>query len=170
MNAMNINALLITSLPIVYMVHDFEEIIMMKSWTKSNEKYICQRFPRIARRLVPHLKETSVEGFTLCVAILFLLLGFVTLTALWTGTYLFWMGTFIAFSIHIVIHIIQWIVFQRYIPAIVTSLLCIPYCIYGIICIMNSFAYVDIFIYTLIMSIVLMIFLYVGQRYLTKLI
>jgi hypothetical protein len=170
MNAMDINTLLVASLPIVYMLHDFEEIIMMKSWAKSNEKYISQRFQRIAPRLISHLREMSVEGFALCVAILFLLLGFVTLTALWTGFYLFWMGIFMAFSIHIVVHIIQWIAFQRYIPAIVTSLLCVPYCIYGIICIKNTFEPIEILIYTLTMSVVLMVFLYAGHRYLARLI
>jgi len=164
------STLLVASLPMVYMLHDFEEIIMMKSWAKSNEKYISQRFPKIAQRLISHLREMSVEGFVLCVAVLFLLLGLVTLTALWTGFYLFWMGIFMAFSIHIVVHIIQWIVFQRYIPAIVTSLLCVPYCIYGIIGIMNTFESVDILIYTSIMSVVLMVFLYAGHRYLARLI
>ena len=169
-NVMDMNTLLVASLPIVYMLHDFEEIIMMKSWSESNEKYICQRFPKIGPRLVSHLKEMSVEGFALCVAILFLSLGVVTLAALWTGVYSFWIGLFMAFSIHIVVHIIQWIVFQRYVPAIVTSLLCVPYCIYGFICVKNVFVSVDILIYTLIMSVVLMVFLYAGHRYLAKLI
>lgn len=169
-NTMDINTLLVASLPIVYMLHDFEEIIMMKSWVESNEKYICQRFPKIATRMVPYLKGMSVEGFAFCVALLFLFIGFVTLTALWTGVYSFWMGIFMAFSIHIFVHIIQWIVFRRYIPAIVTSLLCVPYCTYGIICIKNTFVSIDIMIYTFIMSVVLMAFLSVGHRYLTKLI
>ncbi|GEM_PF-3236639 len=38
MDTMETNTLLVASLPIVYMLHVFEEIIMMKSWAKSNEK------------------------------------------------------------------------------------------------------------------------------------
>ena len=37
------------------------------------------------------------------------------------------------FSIHIVIHIIQWIIYRKYIPTILTSILVLPYCIFGLI-------------------------------------
>ena len=37
------------------------------------------------------------------------------------------------FSIHIVIHIIQWLIYRKYIPTILTSILVLPYCIYGFI-------------------------------------
>ena len=52
MNVMDINTLLVASLPIVYMLHDFEEIIMMKSWAKSNEK----RYSWIVTDFVPLLQ------------------------------------------------------------------------------------------------------------------
>ena len=34
--------------------------------------------------------------------------------------------------IHLVIHLIQFLVWRRYIPAILTTLICLPYCIWAI--------------------------------------
>lgn len=164
------NTILVSSLPIIFMLHDFEEIIMMKPWMKKNEKYICQRFPKVGPRIVSHIKDTSTEGFALCVATLFLMLGAVTLFSLWKNSYMLWMSLFVVFSLHIIVHIIQWIVFRRYIPAIATSLLCIPYCIYGISQIVNMFTLSNILIYSFVTSVVVFLFLLVEHRYIAKLI
>jgi len=91
------NTILVSSLPIIFMLHDFEEIIMMKPWMKKNEEYICVRFPKLGPKLVSHLKDTSTEGFALCVAILFFMLGAVTLASLWEESYMLWMGIFMVF-------------------------------------------------------------------------
>jgi len=45
------------------------------------------------------------------------------------------------FSIHIIIHIIQWMFYKRYFPAIVTSFLVLPYCIYGFMEYINNETY-----------------------------
>lgn len=164
------NIILVSSLPIIYMLHDFEEIIMMKPWIRKYEEYICQRFPKIGPLIVSHIKNTSTEGFALCVAILFFMLGAISLFSLWENRYMLWMGLFMVFSIHVVVHIIQWIVFRRYIPAILTSILCVPYCIYGVRQIVNTFAVSDIIIYTLITAVIVLICLFLGHRYIAKLI
>jgi len=79
-------------------------------------------------------------------------------------------GHFYGISIHIVVHIIQWIAFRRYIPAIISSILCIPYCIYGIRQIVNMFTLSNILIYSLITSVIVFAFLFIGHRYVAKLI
>jgi len=167
---MDINVIFVASLPIVYMLHDFEEIIGMKPWVRLNESHLYSRFPKIASKLVPHLQSTSTEGFALCVAILFMLIGVITISALFTDFYKLWMGIFMVFSIHIVVHFIQWIVFRRYIPAIITSLLCIPYCIFGVMYINRIFSLGDILAYTILVLVVSIILLYVAHRYIAKLI
>jgi hypothetical protein len=65
------------------MLHDFEEIIMMKPWIRKNEEYICRRFPKVGPKIASHIKNTSTEGFALCVAVLFFMLGAVSLFSLW---------------------------------------------------------------------------------------
>ena len=164
------NAILVSSLPIIFMLHDFEEIIMMKPWIKKNEEYICRRFPKVGPKVASHIKNTSTEGFALCVAVLFFMLGAVSLFSLWENSYMLWMSLFIVFSIHVVVHIIQWIVFRRYIPAIITSILCVPYCIYGVSQIVNVFAVSDIIIYSLMTTVIVLICLLLGHRYIAKLI
>ena len=164
------NIVLVSSLPIIYMLHDFEEIIMMKPWIRKYEEYICLHFPKVGPKIVLHIKNASTEGFALCVAILFFMLGAISLFSLWKNSYMLWMSLFMVFSIHIVVHIIQWIVFRRYIPAIVTSILCVPYCIYGVSKIINAFAVSDIIIYTLMTAVIVLICLFLGHRYVAKLI
>lgn len=40
--------------------------------------------------------------------------------------YLIWLGGFVAFAFHLVVHILQAIWIRRYIPALTTSILCLP--------------------------------------------
>ena len=98
------------------------------------------------------------------------MLGAVSLFSLWENSYMLWMSLFMVFSIHVVVHIIQWIVFRRYIPAIITSILCVPYCIYGVSQIVNVFAVSDIIIYSLMTTVIVLICLLLGHRYIAKLI
>ena len=41
-----------------------------------------------------------------------------------------WYCCLIAFGLHLIVHIIQFLVIRKYIPVIVTSVLCLPYCIW----------------------------------------
>ncbi|HOJ78679.1 MAG TPA: HXXEE domain-containing protein [Bacillota bacterium] len=54
--------------PIIFMIHDFEEIIMLKPWLK---RYGCLlkgkgRFSRIAGRIIDHYREIIIfQSFNL---------------------------------------------------------------------------------------------------------
>ena len=121
---------LVLMLPLVFMVHDFEEIIFFKKWLKNNKDNLILRFPKIAKKLLPHFENISTASFSLAVAEEFILLSTISIYAIYSEKYLLWYVFFIGFFIHIIIHIIQWIVYRRYIPCIVTSFLVLPYCIY----------------------------------------
>lgn len=59
----------------------------------------------------------------------FVVVLFVAFLALFYHTrflYLIWLGGFIAFALHLVLHILQAIWLRRYIPALATSILCLP--------------------------------------------
>jgi Protein of unknown function with HXXEE motif len=135
---MNEFSIIVYLLPLVFMLHDFEEIIFFKPWICRNKVYLKQRFPKIADKLLPHFENLSVSAFSFAVAEEFLIISAVTIYAIHSDNYYAWIGLFLAFSIHLVAHIIQWIIIRRYIPCIVTSLLFLPYCIYGTITILNS--------------------------------
>jgi hypothetical protein len=119
--------ILIALLPAVFMLHDFEEIICFRSWIAKNETYLKVKFPKLFHRMSP-VFNLSATAFAIAVAEEFILLNIITFGSLYFNSYYLWMAAFMAFSIHLIIHFIQWMTLRRYIPAIVTTLLCLPYC------------------------------------------
>ena len=111
--------------PIIFMFHDMEEIIGFKFFLHQNKTDLENRFPFILRRY----KYFSTEGFALAVyeeLILCILIStlayFVDCSFLWY----IWLGAFIGCDLHFFIHLIQVSIYRRYIPACITSLICLP--------------------------------------------
>ena len=110
--------------PILFVFHDFEEIIGCRLFVAKNGAAITQRFPKIAFIF----NNFSTEGFALAVAeelVLLLIICGLTFTGI-RAFNLIWLGTFIAFTLHLVVHIGQAIVIRKYIPALATSILLLP--------------------------------------------
>lgn len=111
--------------PIIFIFHDMEEIIGFGIWLKSNKQILKKRYPNILNTY----KNFSTEGFALavfeelilCIA-LSALTFFLDLKPLW---YL-WLGGFVGCTLHFIIHIGQAIWMQQYIPAVGTSIICLP--------------------------------------------
>ena len=119
-------------LPIVFMIHDFEEIIFFKSWIVKNKDYLSEKFPKLSKRLFIRLENLSVPAFSLAVAEEFVLLSIITVLSVVYESYLLWIGIFMGFFIHLLVHLIQWIVLRRYIPAIYTSIASLFYCVFSL--------------------------------------
>ena len=137
-------------LPLLFVFHDFEEIIGMRAWTARNAADICQRFPRFA---FIFKSTTTTEGFTLAVVeefVLLLIICGLTFTGI-RAFNLLWLGTFIAFALHLVVHIGQAVVIRKYIPALATSILVLPVSLWLIAdCIkVSDFSPTEIIIYSL---------------------
>ncbi len=123
--------ILIALLPIVFMIHDFEEIIMFKPWLKSNRSELKKRFPTFEQFLTERgIFNLSTSAFAVGVLYEFILISVVTILSLWYDTYYWWFGAFSIYTLHLFVHIIQWIIYQKYVPFIITSILTLPYCIY----------------------------------------
>ena len=123
--------LLISLLPVVFMIHDFEEIIFFKPWLRKNAPVLEEKFPRLAKRLLPRFLGLSTAGFAMTVALEFAAIVAVTYGSLLSGFSQLWFGVFLIFFAHLVVHICQWIAFGfRYVPVVVTSFLGLPYCVY----------------------------------------
>ena len=122
--------LLIALLPLVFMLHDFEEIIMFKPWLEKNRDEIRLRFPRIDKTLSKNHDHLSTSAFAIAVLNEFFIITFITYVSLYFGSYHWWFGAFMAFSLHLIVHIVQWLIFGKYVPVIITSILALPYCIY----------------------------------------
>ena len=116
-------------LPVVFMIHDFEEIVMMKPWLMKNGRTLRRRFPRLTDYLLPGLENMTTSGFALAVAEEFLLLSVLTFIAVEFAVYNLWTGLLLAFFAHLLVHMVQFLLYRRYVPVIVTSLPAILYCL-----------------------------------------
>jgi hypothetical protein len=114
--------------PIVFMLHEFEEIIFLKPWVRENSDYLQKWVPKPARRLLSHLAKLSVPAFTVAVAEEFILLSVITIVSIMFDSYLLWLGVFMGFFVHLLIHSVQWIILRRYIPVIITTFISLIYC------------------------------------------
>ena len=123
---MNNHLNIVTLLLVVFMVHEFEEIIFFKWWSRKNGQILRDKYPKISARL----DSMSTAGFTVAVAEEFILLCAITFGCVFLNIYYLWLAVFMGFSLHLLIHIAQWLFFRRYIPAIVTSFVALAYSVY----------------------------------------
>ena len=120
------------SLPLVFMLHDFEELIGAEPWLRANRAALLQRFPRLAPPLVAHMQRMAGTPFTCSVCLLFVLLTLLSFYAALRGDYRLWYGVLAVFTAHLLVHLLQWALWRRYIPCIITSLLALPYGIWAL--------------------------------------
>lgn len=122
--------LLILLLPVIFMFHDFEEIIMFQPWLEKSREELKRRFPKIDKILTKNHDQLSTSAFAVAVLHEFFLITIITCASLYFDSYLWWFGAFAAFSLHLIVHIGQWIIYGKYVPFIFTSILALPYCVY----------------------------------------
>lgn len=160
---MNDFILIIILLPIIFMLHEFEEIICFKPWIEKNQSWLITKYPLFSK-LVAHLNEMSVPTFAMLVLEEFILVSIVTITALTLHWYNIWVAIFSAFAFHILIHIIQWIIIRKYIPVIITSLLALPYIFWGLNTILKEIPINSIILYWICGVFVMCINLYIIHK------
>ena len=135
--------------PILFIFHDFEEIIFMQPWISKNKCYLCERFPTISKKFLPHFENITTSSFAFGVAEEFILISIITIVSYATNWYSLWGGLFIAFTLHLVIHCFQTLLVRKYVPAIVTSIICLPICIYIIKHIVQLFTISTVVLYSI---------------------
>ena len=119
-------------LPVVFMLHDFEEIIMMRPWIDRNSVFLHEKFPRLSDRILGHYEKLSTSSFSLAVAEEFIIITAVTFLAVEHGWYSAWAGMLLGFFAHIIVHIIQFLALRRYAPMIITSIPSAIYSVYAV--------------------------------------
>ena len=117
------------SLPILYILHDLEELLMRKSWEKKHYDEMLRRCP-LFTSLVTTIKNLSQIKYTIVILEQFLFLIIVVVMAVYSDPMpmyaLIW-----GFGIHSVLqHILAALVFRIYFPGLVTSILLLPYFAY----------------------------------------
>jgi len=125
-------------LPIIFMFHEFEEILFFKIWLHKDKEYLCIKFPKTGPKIYSQYSGFTTSGFVFAIAEEFLLISILTYMAIIFQKEYIWFAVFMGFSIHLVIHIFQWVIYKKYLPTIVTCFLVLPYCIYGFIHFINN--------------------------------
>ena len=119
---------LLWSLPAMFLLHDAEEMLFLPPWLRRNREWLARRFPQLARRMLPHFDGISPLRFAAMAAEELVLLVAVTACAALAGCYYPWLALFLAFGMHLLIHLGQWVALGRYVPVIATSLPCLACC------------------------------------------
>lgn len=113
---------------VVFMIHEYEEIIMFRRWIDRNRGELRKRFPKIESFFTRHGPfDYSTSTFAVGTAHEFILVSVVSFCSVWTGQYQLWFAALTGYSVHLLMHIVQWIVYRKYVPVIITSLLTLPY-------------------------------------------
>ena len=125
---------LIWLFPIMFILHDFEEIIMVERWMKRNSTVIYNLLPkRIADRVIKQFSMSTAQ-FAVAVLVIFLFVCSATIMAsqyviqeFFGNIYLFTIITLV-FFLHAFSHIGQSIIVRSITPGALTSLIVIiPY-------------------------------------------
>ena len=115
--------------PLLFIFHDLEEIVGMRMFLDRNKDTLQRRFPKI----YDILKDTTNEGFALAVWEEFVVFALIALVAMWVDNQLvwnIWLGGFLGLTFHYAVHIGQTLVLRKYVPAVATSIVCLPISIY----------------------------------------
>ena len=126
---------------LAFIIHDGEEIVMVHRWMLAHGDALCEKHPRF-RRVLNHMRQMSTKAFAIAVLEELIMLVAITVYVIWGGPYAkeIWSAVFMAFSIHLIIHIGQAIVVRGYVPGLATSVLLLPFAYLGMQAICNAFS------------------------------
>lgn len=111
-------------LPILFIFHDMEEIIGF-GWFFRNNPEVFERFPKITNAY----KEFSTAGMALAVYEEFIPFFGISLLAYYLNNdvlYTIWFGLLLSLTAHFIVHIGQSVFVKKYIPSLITSIICFP--------------------------------------------
>ncbi|MFO7341450.1 MAG: HXXEE domain-containing protein [Bacillaceae bacterium] len=118
--------------PVVFMVHDFEEILTVEKWTKQNKEKVFALLPKKLHRFFWSSFHINTLEFAKDVFWIFLAITAAALIAVlfqWYGFFLIFLAIFF---FHVFTHFGQSVLFKGYAPGVWTSLfLVLPYSLYA---------------------------------------
>ncbi|MDQ1143987.1 hypothetical protein QE429_000814 [Bacillus sp. SORGH_AS 510] len=119
---------------VMFILHDFEEIIMAERWVQQHSQRIKEKFPpKLANRILNQFSMSTAQ-FAVAVLVVFLLVASSTLLAsqyVTTGTFgniHIFLVIMLVFFLHAFTHIAQSTFFQSVTPGVITSVIIVlPY-------------------------------------------
>lgn len=124
---------LVLPFPLAFIIHEAEEIAVQKRWMSRHHDLLKQKFPRL-KPLTGHLAKLGTKAFAVAAAEELLIV--LAVTALVLIQYEFcmqiWSAVFIAFSLHLFVHVLQAAAVKGYVPGLVSTVVLLPYSAYGL--------------------------------------
>jgi len=117
---------LVWLLPVMFLLHDFEEIILVGVWKQKYRKILN----RLSTKKQPYNHFRNTDSFSMAIAVLFLITVVIGLFSIITKNYIIWYGTFFTFTAHFLLHIVLTLRFKHFVPGIITSIILSPICLF----------------------------------------
>ena len=111
---------LVLLFPMMFILHDVEEILVQHRWILSHRERLMLKFPSM-RSMVEHLSHLNTRAFALAAAEELLLIVLATGYVLSDGAYgvEIWSALFMAFFIHLWVHLLQAVMVRGYVPGLI---------------------------------------------------
>ncbi len=149
---------LVLPLPIIFIIHEVEEIVTQHKWMEANKDKLTNRLPRL-ESIIYRLLQLNTKGFAIAafeeLIVLLLVTAYVLVGG--PGAAEIWSATFMAFSIHLLIHVAQAVAVRGYIPGLVTTLLTLPYAYLGMQSICRAYSLYEIVIYAFLGTVIMLL-------------
>ena len=125
-------------LPIIFIFHDMEEIIGF-GWFFRNNPEIFKRYPKITEAY----KDFTTAGMALAVHEEFIPFFGISLLAYYFENdvlNVLWFGLMLSLTAHFIVHLMQSIYIKKYVPSLITSIICLPI---SVVILINSSKYMN---------------------------
>ena len=117
--------------PILFMFHDFEEILTVEKWVKTKGEVVFNQLPPFAQKTFRSSFQMNTIYFAKDVFWIYLTIVIVTAFTVFFEIYLLFLILLHVFFIHVFTHVGQTIYFRVYTPGVVTAIiLVLPYSVY----------------------------------------
>ena len=123
---MNIQALMMM-FPVVFMVHDFEELCFLESWIRKNADFLRGT---LAGKNWLKLEGYSTAALGITILLMFLFVSLTSILSVIFSWYTLFAAAMIVFTLHNLFHILQPLLLRRYVPALGSAIITLPYPLY----------------------------------------
>ena len=123
---MNVQALMMM-FPVVFMFHDFEELCFLESWIRKNTNNL--RNKPIGKNWIS-LAGYPTSALGIGIMLMFWFVSATSILSAMLDLYTLFAAAMIVFALHNLFHIVQPILLGRYIPAMGSSIITLPYPLY----------------------------------------
>jgi hypothetical protein len=114
-----------------FILHDFEEIIVVEPWIKKNYQHLLDAAPPAFKRTVESFYDITSGQFAVAVLIEFIVFIPTTWFAAETDHNLLFLAFNVVLFLHVFTHLGQSLILKKYTPGVVTALvITLPYSLY----------------------------------------